>query len=371
MESGKKKKHVLKWVIRILAGLLGLVILAAAGYAAYLLIAYHRIEDHRALDVKRGGTIIARVSAGDAYPYRIVSYNIGFGAYEADYGFFMDGGTESWAWSEERLDRNLKKISALLKEQAADFYILQEVDYDSTRTYHVDERAYMADTLSSYCYDEAQNFDSPFLFYPFHQPHGNARSCLMTFSAYHTESAERISLPVEDSLMKLLDLDRCYSISRIPVRNGGELVLYNFHLSAYTSDGTIATEQLKMLLRDMQAEYEKGNYCIAGGDFNKDLSSDAEKYFHTKAGDQSWAKPLPEDLFDGYDVSLVFPYDALKPVPSCRNADGPYNPDQFVLTVDGFMVTANVEVEKSMVIDTGFAYSDHNPVSMDFILKTE
>ena len=48
--------------------------------------------------------------------------------------------------------------------------------------------------------------------------------------------------------MKLVDLDRCYSVSRVPLENGRELVLYNFHLSAYTSDGTIAEEQLEMLL---------------------------------------------------------------------------------------------------------------------------
>ncbi len=48
-------------------------------------------------------------------------------------------------------------------------------------------------------------------------------------------------------------------------------MLYDLHLSAYTSDGTIATEQLALLLADMQAEYEKGSWCVAGGDFNKDL----------------------------------------------------------------------------------------------------
>ena len=52
-----------------------------------------------------------------------------------------------------------------------------------------------------------------------------------------------------------------------------EMVLYDLHLSAYTSDGTIATEQLALLLADMQAEYEKGSWCVAGGDFKKYLDS--------------------------------------------------------------------------------------------------
>ncbi len=56
--------------------------------------------------------------------------------------------------------------------------------------------------------------------------------------------------------MKIVDLDRCYSVSRLPASDGRELVLINLHLSAYTSDGTVATELLKMLLQEMQAEYE-------------------------------------------------------------------------------------------------------------------
>ena len=56
-------------------------------------------------------------------------------------------------------------------------------------------------------------------------------------------------------------------------------------------------------------------------------------------------------------------------MPSCRNADSAYHAGQYVLTVDGFMVTPNVTVSDSAVLDTGFAYSDHNPVKMTFTLN--
>lgn len=56
----------------------------------------------------------------------------------------MDGGTESWAWSEERLTENLNHIADFLKGQA-DFCLVQEVDIDSTRSYHVDEREPLCD----------------------------------------------------------------------------------------------------------------------------------------------------------------------------------------------------------------------------------
>lgn len=73
--------------------------------------------------------------------------------------------------------------------------------------------------------------------------------------------------------------------------DGGELVLYNLHLSAYTSDGTIAMEQLKLLLDDMQREYAAGNWCVAGGDFNKDLLGDSAAYFGEADQEYTWAQP--------------------------------------------------------------------------------
>lgn len=113
--------------------------------------------------------------------------------------------------------------------------------------------------------------------------------------------------------MKLVDLDRCYTVSRVPMENGKELVLYAVHLSAYTSDGVIANEQAEMLLSDMQSEYEKGNYCICGGDFNKDLLGNSEEVFGISAGDYTWAQPLPEELFRGKNITLVPPSGSREP----------------------------------------------------------
>ena len=191
----------------------------------------------------------------------------------------------------------------------------------------------------------------------------------MTFSSFPIASAERVELPIETGFAKFLDLDRCYSKSRIPLVGGAELVLYNFHLSAYTSDGTIATEQLKLLLADMDGEYRKGNYALAGGDFNKDILGDSAKYFGASDIEYTWAQPIPEGVFDGTGVSLIAPLNGEKPVPSCRNADSAYHAGQYVLTIDGFLVTDNITVRSSAVIDTGFAYSDHNPVTMTFELN--
>lgn len=357
-------RKIKRWLKMLLCVVL-VAALAAAAYVAYVFIDYHRLGS-MVLPVE-GETAAEEVQ--QEQQYTILSYNIGFGAYEDDYGFFMDGGTESRAWSRERLTENLAHIASFLGQQQADFCLVQEVDIDSTRSYHVDERQTLYEALPDMCHVFAQNYDSPYLFYPITEPHGASRSGLLTFSAVQGVSAERVELPVETGFMKFLDLDRCYSVTKFPAGDGKALVLYNLHLSAYTSDGTIATEQLGLLLADMQWEYEAGNWCVAGGDFNKDLLGDSAAVFGEADQTYAWAQPIPEGTFDGFDIVLAAPLDENAPVPSCRNADSAYHPGQYVLTVDGFLVSKNVSVESVDVIDTGFQWSDHNPVTMTFTLR--
>lgn len=354
---------IVKKILKILLIILIVVILAAAAYVAYVFISYHRLGN-AVIDVegKAPETVV-----GDG-TYKIVTYNIGFGAYEADYDFFMDGGKQSWAKSKDGLDKNLKNIAGLLAEQDADFYLIEEVDIGSTRTYHVDERQYIVERLKGFSRTFAQNYDSPFLLYPFYQPHGASKSGIMTFSRFGITSASRVELPVEKGFTKFLDLDRCYSKNRISASDGKELILYCFHLSAYTSDGKIATEQLKLMIADMEEEYKKGNYCLAGGDFNKDILGDSSRYFGKADKEYTWAQPVPDEVFENTHIKLAAPLDEKKPVPSCRNADAPYHEGQYVVTIDGFLYTDNVKVENPSVIDTGFRYSDHNPVTMEFSL---
>lgn len=353
----------MKKALKILGIVLLAVVLVVGGYVAYVFIDYHRLPDTDE-DVNLPGEA-ARVNE----PYTLVTWNLGFGAYSYDFGFFMDGGTESRARSAQAVYDNLDHAIGLLDAQNPDFMLLQEIDIGSTRSYHIQEADYLQSRLSDWRGCFAQNYDSPYLFYPITKPHGASKSGLLTLSDRAVTRFSRRSLPVETGFTKLLDLDRCYSVSRVPVENGRELCLYNLHLSAYTSDGTIATEQLKLLCADMLAEAEAGNYCIAGGDFNKDLLGNSCAVFGLAAQTYTWAQPIEKDAIPK-GLTLVDSLDADSPAPSCRNADGLYVPGKsFVLTVDGFIVSDNIQVDACRVIDDGFTCSDHNPVVMNFELK--
>ncbi len=352
----------MKLALRIICIVLAVVLLAVVAYLLYVVFSYYRVEDNQSLEIS--GDADRPVPIGQSLT--LVTYNIGFGAYSDDYSFFMDGGEYSRAFSEKAVISNTAGALEAIKAQKPDFAVLQEVDVDGTRSYGVDQTALMAEGFSGFDRVFAQNYDSPYFLYPFSQPIGANRSGLMTFSGFGIESSVRKSLPIEESLYKYLDLDRAYTASVIPTSNGKALVLYNVHLSAYTSDGTISDEQLKLLAEDMKSQYDKGNYCIAAGDFNKDMLGDSSKYFKRAEGEFTWAKPL-----DTSALPEVIKSFSGSNVPSCRNADSAFRNDgtDFVLSVDGALVSDNVEVVLSETVDTGFKFSDHNPVKLEFVLK--
>lgn len=358
-------KKAVKRILAIVACLLALVILSVGSYVVYMFAGYSRLEDSLPLEI--AGNSANTLPVGEEQT--LVTWNLGFGAYSRDYSFFMDGGKESRARSPEAVYENIGNALERLTRLNPDLILLQEIDVDATRSHHIDQSSLVNDAFTDMNSVFAQNYDSGYLFYPLTEPHGASRSGLMTLSDYAVNSSLRRSLPVETGFTKFFDLDRCYSVSRIPTDNGKTLCLYNLHLSAYTSDGTIATQQLKLLLADMEAELTAGNYVIAGGDFNKDLPGNSCEIFGVSGEGLTWAQPIDRAVIpEGF--ILVDSLNDEAPVPSCRNADQPYSPGEtFVLTVDGFIVSENIEVLSADVSDEDFAFSDHNPVVMTFLLK--
>lgn len=357
----------MKKVLKIVGILLLIVILAIGVYAAYVFTSNKRIADMQEQEIRAEASEIAPVGK----EISILSWNIGFGAYIQDYGFFMDGGKESWARSKEKLDETLNHMAELVGEKNADLTLLQEVDFGGTRTYKIDEREYFYKALPGRDSSFAVNWQSPFLLYPFKNPQGFIRAGILTESRFQTENVIRRQLPVEKGVSSIVDMDRCYTVSRIPTENGKNLCVYNFHLSAYTTDGTIAVDQMAMMLADMKAEYELGNYVVGGGDFNKDLLGDSGRYFGVSTAGYNWTQPVRTEIIEENKMLLQVPVDEEHPIPTCRNADGPYSAEQLVITIDGFLVSPNVTVINKQVIDTAFAYSDHNPIEMTVILQTE
>ena len=356
-----------KAVKRIL--IITLVLLVVLGaYVFYVFHTYYRLPDNLTLEVSRNGEntyFDEDFGLREGGDYLILTYNIGFGAYRKDFSFFMDGGKSSWAKDEESVIAGVSAMAEIINDVSPDFILLQEVDRGSTRSYQVDELEILNQFIKGYYYDFAQNYDSPFLFFPPWQPHGAIVSGLVTYSREGFKDTRRRSLPISESFSKFVDLDRCYSISRIPTENDRQLCIYNMHMSAYGSSDEIRAGQLAMLYGDMEADYKKGNYVICGGDFNHDLKTQAQE------NAPEWAYPFPrESLPEGFSMAI----DSANPSDvthnSCRNANEPYQEGRtYTVTLDGFIVSDNVEVNFYQNMDWGYEYSDHDPVLMQFILN--
>lgn len=371
--KNKTLKRVLKIVLCVVLG----VLVLCAGYVGYYTASYKRIGDKK-LAVEQG-----EIQSGlyTSTRYSLLSWNVGFGAYSDDYSFFMDGGKYSRAFSEAAVRNNLNGVLTTLDDTKAKygvsaeyrFICFQEVDYESTRSYGVSERNILRNAYSEYWSTYAQNYNSPYLLYPFSSPHGANKSGMLTLSKYKIDGANRVELPVESGFAKYADLDRCLSINRVPVSGGKTLVLINMHLTAYSSNGKIVNDQLKLLLDICKTEIDAGNYVICAGDFNQDLYGNSSEIFGVDGKNYTWAQPFDKTILDGTNMQLVVPgSDDEEKIPSCRNADIPYEKGKtFVLTVDGFLVSSNIIVDESHVVDSGFKYSDHNPVCLKFGLASK
>ena len=105
---------------------------------------------------------------------------------------------------------------------------------------------------------------------------------------------------------------------------------------------------------------------IVGGDFILAMCEEVADGFPSEQKFPEWVAVLnDEDLTDG--VSIVRADNELE-VPTCRGADIVYTKGvNYTTVVDGFLVTDNVRATAEN-IDTDFAYSDHNPVMLQFEL---
>lgn len=353
---------------------IGLIVAAIVGVmlaAALILILVLTVTEYRPAAVEtvsHHGEAQKQLHTGDTID--IISWNIGFGALGDNADFFMDGGKKVKPSTKERVQENIDAITDFLAEEEADLVLLQEVDEKSTHSYYMDERTMLASGLEqaglSYENYLAYNFKTLCVPYPI-PPIGREQAGQVTFSAYPSSDAQRISLPCPFSYpVRLANLKRCLLVNRIPVADSDrELVVINLHLEAY-DDGTGKEMQTRMLVQLFEEEMEKGNYVIAGGDFNQTLDTvDLSNY--PRQGEELW-KPSMIDTSAFTDVQCLMD----ERVPSCRSLDRPYDsedPDFQYYVLDGYLLSGNLTVESPETVDLGFVNSDHNPVRLQVIVE--
>ncbi len=360
----KKKKSIGRRIAKNLLCLVLIVVLAFGGMLGFLSATEYKPDDVEPLEVQ--GASQSTLNAEDSF--RIVTWNVGYGALGDNADFFMDGGSMVNTADQARVEENIAAIREEIESLDPDIAFLQEVDVDSARSHHINEVEYMQE-LDGYESTFARNFKTAFIPYPI-PPIGKVESGILTMSRFPIESSERQSLPCPFSWpISMANLKRCLNVSVVPIEGSdAKLYLINLHLEAYDDgEGKIAqTNQLKNLLETI---VENGDYVIAGGDFNQVFSSVDTTDYPTLEG--MWQPGMIST--EEFNDALCFEMDSSSP--TCRSLDrvlkdADSDPENFqYYMIDGFIVSDNIQVDSLETLDLGFVNTDHNPVVMDVTLR--
>ncbi|MBQ9942384.1 MAG: endonuclease [Christensenellaceae bacterium] len=344
---------------RILKGM-GILLLAVVILLVGL-IAFLSITEYKPEETEPASFVEADASAEPVDPdavFTLCTWNVGYGGLGEESDFFMDGGEMVNPPSQEVVEKNLAGIEAHMQSNPADAWLLQEVDVNSARSGFVDQRTRFGGIVGGNT-AFAYNYKCKFVPIPL-PPMGKVESGIVTFtSAAMQADAQRISLPCPFSWpVSAANLKRCLLVTRLPVKGSNkELVIVNLHLEAY-DDGEGRIAQSKMLMEFLEAEYAKGNYVIAGGDFNQAFPGTLEKYPIAEGAE--WQPGQLEQA--ALSVGWEYAFDSS--AATCRLLDKPYADDSQKYVIDGFILSPNVQLVEVKTQDLGFAYADHNPVRL-------
>lgn len=348
----------MKKLIKIIGYLLLILIIAFICLLAYLMATEYKPKDIE--EVAISGSAKDKIKAETTY--KVLSWNIGYGGLDKDTDFFMDGGKMVNPISKDHVEDALTGIKHEIQNIDPDLLLLQEVDSDSARTFHINEVGFFDKALNG-ASTFAYNYKVNFVPFPI-PPMGKINSGIYTNSKFAIESSYRYQQPIPHKWpVKLANLKRGFNASYLPIEDSDKyLVLVNVHLDAYESGSNGRLAQTRQIIAFMTEEYNKGNYILVGGDFNQELRKD----FVADLPEGIWnPSPFPYDYLTD-NISPVFDKDTH----SSRVNDKPYDPNNaYESIIDGFLISDNIEVKTIKGQALGFVHSDHNPVLLEFSLK--
>ena len=357
-----KKHKALKIVLISLCSIFVLLIAFIGGALIFASATTLQVKDKE--DMQIDGEVVAKVNKDNEI--KLLTWNIGYGALDEREDCYWDGGVGVDGESKETVLENMSALKSKIKELNPDIFFVQEADRDSKRSYYVNEYDSLKETFSDYNGSFAPNFKAGLVPLPLYNMTGKVDAGIASFSKYTLSDSTRIQLPIPFSWpMSLFNLKRCLLVNHLPIEGSDkELVIINLHLEAY-DDGEGKAKQLAMLMDLMKEEYEKGNYVLAGGDFNQTFSTtNYQKY--PKITD--WECPVIDaSNYPDFTFKMDDTY------PTCRSLDNPYyNSDKSThqyWMLDGYIASNNITINSLETLDLGFENTDHNPVKISISLN--
>ncbi|MFK5857485.1 MAG: endonuclease/exonuclease/phosphatase family protein [Bacteroidota bacterium] len=343
-------------ILRTIGWILLILILTFVGFVAYITITDYK-PDKVEVIVERN--TIGNIIELQQDTFSLINWNIGYAGLGQEQDFFYDGGKMSRPTKElsEKYLGNI--IDFVMRNDTVDFWMLQEVDIKAKRSYNENQVDLISNAKEGSYGVFAKNYMVQFVPVPVEDPMGYVEAGLMTFSDFAPAEAIRYAYPLIASWPdKLFLLDRCFLLNRYPIKNGKELVIINTHNSAYVYDSILRLEELQILKTVMLDEYGKGNYVIAGGDWNQNPPG------YTPDDNYNGHKFISSEVkmnADFMPVGWQWAYD--NSAPTNRSNNKSYVIGENTTTcLDYFLTSPNIDIIDVEVIDLKFQDSDHNPI---------
>lgn len=289
--------------------------------------------------------------AGDTLD--ILVWNVGYGGLGAGSDFISDGGTHYLPPSRSAVRENAAGIERFLLSQSdADVVLIQELAGGGPPNYWTDIRARADRTMAGRDRVFFADFKTRLMPWPLRMVHGQG-----LYSSFAVEDADVVALPAEDS--GIFGVRRRYASPLVRLAGDARWTIASVHLAAFDEDALVRTRQLRDLLAWAEREYAQGRRVVIGGDWNFQIAETAFPHT-TEERFLFWLFPFPQDaLPEGWRIG------ADGSIPSVRTNHRPYVAgENYVTTIDGFIVSPNVAIESVHGFDLGFRHSDHQPVRM-------
>lgn len=175
----------MKKVVKIISEIIGIILICFLILLSYLWIKEYRPEKIEDVKVYGKGEKDPEIGKN----YKIMTWNIGYGGLDKDTDFFMDGGNMVFPINKNHVEKSIDHIISTSKNIDADIKLFQEVDYDSKRTFHINQVEKLRENLigsSTF----ALNFKASFVPYPI-PPMGKVESGIMTQSDFKIKNSKR------------------------------------------------------------------------------------------------------------------------------------------------------------------------------------
>lgn len=284
---------------------------------------------------------------------KILSWNLGGGSMGEEADFAYEGGAHYIPSSAEAVRKNIQGIRAILKTVRADALLLQEVTTGSilNRWHNLLER--IKPLFRGYKTKKAVQFSLPFL--PQMMSCEHSLLSVLKREFLHRTLVHRLT--AKEVYAKFITRADAVIASRLRLPSGKRLSLLNVHLAAFDHDGLVRRKQFQEVLALGKRLHAQGPVII-GGDWNMYVG-------HARSIQQTALTPFPYELLP---LGWKSAHDTR--IPTARSCDKPLWGGVSTSTIDGFVVSPEVDVLDVRTKDEGFRFSDHNPVELTAEIKT-